>query len=164
MLDIGRHRRAWLLSVDGRRAKKADGSLLCHGYGMPNPRPFSAVFAYGGRLWLQVGKRRWDVEDILSVEQEKDGFKRATYDIRLRDGSHNEVTIKFPLSVAVLRLVDPTRDEIDSWSEDIMKMLPYTAADGWRSSPSEGVAEWAARTLPKWAAGFDAVPRAERHE
>lgn len=153
VLDIGRRRRVWLLSVDGRDAVEAAAVPICHGFGAPYPKPFSAVFVNDGRLWLQVGTRRWDVADIVQVGQETGGIRQAKYGLDLRDGSRDTVIIKFPTSVSALRVIDPTHDEIESWSEDIMKMLPYTAADGWRSAGSGTVADWAARVTPAWTGG-----------
>lgn len=154
VLDLGRHRRVWLLSVDGRDAVKDGAAQVCHGLGTSYPTPFSAVFVNDGRLWLQVGEKRWDVADIVDVLQEADGARRAEYTLTLRDGTRETVTIKFPGSVAAARILDPTHDEIDSWEEDIMKMLPYTAADGWRSEGTGSVADWAARVTPVWTQGI----------
>lgn len=151
--DIGRHRRAWLLSVEGRDAVRADGLPTCHGFGAPYPKPFSAVFVHAGCLWLQVGKHRWDVANIVDVRQDYERIKKAKYTLAFRDGSRHSVTVKFPASVAAFRILDPTHDEIESWSEDIMKMLPYAAADGWRADPATSVAEWAARVTPMWESG-----------
>jgi hypothetical protein len=155
--DLGRYGRAWLLSIDGRDAVPADGQPLCHGFGLPFPKPFSAAFVYAGRVWLQVGKQRWDVARIRAVKQEREGIKRARYTVSFNDGSSHSVMIKFPPTVALFRVIDPTHDEIESWSEDIMKMLPYTAADGWRADPTSQVADWAARVLPMWTSGVPCV-------
>jgi hypothetical protein len=58
-----------------------------------------------------------------------------------------------PVAVVLHRLADPTYDEIDSWSDDIMKSLPYEGADRWRSS-GEDVNSWMRQVLPRWEAGF----------
>jgi len=154
ILDLTRHRRVWLLAVDGRDAIEAEGEPLCHGFGAPYPKPFSAAFVHDERLWLQVGTQRWDVADIQAVDQEKETIRYAKYLIRLTDGSQQRVVIKFPAGVAALRAIDPTHDEIDSWSEDVMKLLPYTAADGWSADGPTDVAAWAARVLPMWSSGL----------
>lgn len=91
------------------------------------------------------------------MKQEREGIKRARYTVSFNDGSSHSVMIKFPPTVALFRVIDPTHDEIESWSEDIMKMLPYTAADGWRADPTSQVADWAARVLPMWTSGVPCV-------
>lgn len=153
VLDLSRHRRVWLLSVAGRDAIPATDEPLCHGIGLPYPRPFSAAFVHEGELWLQVGRRRWDVRTIREVRQVKETARLAEYAIAMNDGSLEHVTIRFPGTVAAMRVIDPTHDEIDSWSEDIMKVLPYTAADGW-SAGEPDVAAWAARVTPMWGSGL----------
>lgn len=151
VLDLARYGRVWLLAADGT-ATPAPGVERVHGFGLPWPKPFSAVYADSGGMWLRVGGRVWDVAVIERVRQVKDGPGRAVYALDLTDGTAEPVVISFPLDVRVARLTDPTHDEIESWTEDVMKLLPYTARDGWSSS-QETVAEFAARVLPLWREG-----------
>jgi hypothetical protein len=154
VLDQSRHGRIWLLSVDGRDAVLAQTPMICRGFGMPYPKPFSAVFLHDDRIWLQVGAERWDVLRIQRVQQTQETARIARYDIHMVDGSVSSVEIRFPLDVVAHRHLDPTHDEIDSWSEDIMKALPYTAADGWTADPQTDVAAWVARVRPLWRSGL----------
>ena len=154
VFDIGRRRRGWLLSVDGRDVIKADHVSTCHGFGAPYPKPFSAVFVHDARLWLQVGMSRWDVADIIEVRQDYERVRKARYTLTFGDGTRQSVTVRFPVSVVLFRILDPTYDEIESWSEDIMKMLPYTAPDGWRADPTQTIADWSAHVLPMWRTGI----------
>lgn len=153
VLDIGRHQRVWLLSVEDGDAVAGVGVRICHGFGASYPEPFSAVFVHDDRLWLQIGVRRWDVADISDVRQAKDGVRQAEYVLGLSCGARDTVRIPFPPMVSAFRIADPAHDELDSLSEDIMKLLPYTAVDGWRSS-ADTVAGWAARVKSMWAGGI----------
>ena len=63
------------------------------------------------------------------------------------------MVVGFPRQVKLVRVLDASHDEIASWDEDVMKVLPYTAADGWRSN-RETVADWAARVRPLWRDGI----------
>lgn len=150
--DIARYNRVWLLDTQGGGAVEAKDGQLCHGLGCPYPRPFSAVYVHDGRLWLQIGRERWDVASIAKVDQLRETARVAEYLIHFGDGSTEPVRIRFPASVAAFRVVDPTHDEIESWSEDVMKLLPYTAADGRTAGIS--VQEWAAQVLPLWSSGL----------
>lgn len=138
----------------GQDAVQASTETTCHGFGLPHPKPFSAAFAFEGRVWLQVGAQRWDIARIHHVQQVEESARTARYRLEFRDGSAVSVVVRFPAEVALWRVLDPTHDEIDSWSEDIIKMLPYTAADGWTSGGSDDIASWAARVLPLWSTGL----------
>ena len=152
--DLADPRVVWELDPQTHRAVRGRGAAPTHGVGSRWPRPFSAVFAHEGRLWLQVGRRRWDVDDIQAVEQLHDGVREAQYRLHLRTGETEDLTVHFPARTRVLRVLDPTHDEIDSWDEDILKVFPYTAADGWTSDPSRTVAQFAAEVLPLWSSGL----------
>ena len=154
VLDLGKHRRVWLLSIPGRDAVVSPEERVCHGFGLPYPKPFSAAFAYDNRLWLQVGKERWSVSDIRSVRQTKETARSASYQLEFQSGATIDVMVRFPSAVVAMRILDPTHDEIDSWSEDIIKLLPYTAADGWQADPDQNVTSWASRVLSHWTAGI----------
>jgi len=117
------------------------------------PRLFSALFAAGGSIWLQAGPRLCDVAQIQTVTQQHQRRRTASYELLFQDGQRASVQLEMPAAVAVHRLIDPTYDEIDSWADDIMKSLPYVAADGWRSSVHD-VSSWVRRVLPTWEEGF----------
>lgn len=121
---------------------------------MPYPKPFSAAFVHDGRVWLQLGRQRFDAATISRVWQLRETVRLAQYRMDMRDGSATTVTIRFPPAVAVVRAIDPTHDEIDSWSEDVMKLLPYTAADGWTADPNVDIANWVERVRPIWLSGI----------
>lgn len=67
------------------------------------------------------------------------------------------MTLRMPNTVVMQRLVDPTYDEIDSWSDDVMKLFPYLASDGWTAT-DEDVPSWARRVLPLWTSGVKHGP------
>lgn len=100
-----------------------------------------------------------NVDTIRDVRQVKETRGKAVYELVLADGGRERVEIRFPASVRAIRMIDPTHDEIDSWSEDIMKVLPYTASDGWRADPREDIASWKARVLPLWRSGISSGTR-----
>lgn len=158
VLDLSQYGQVWLIDVAGREASPGNEESLCRGIGLPYPKPFSAVFLHTERIWLQVGPDRWDAEDIVRVLQTRETVRGASYELHMTDGSINVIEIRLPPSVAAFRLIDPTHDEIESWSEDIMKVLPYTAADGWTADPDENVASWVARVKSLWRTGIS-VPR-----
>lgn len=151
VLDLAREGLVWLLARDGT-ATPAPNAERAHGLGLPWPEPFSAVYVDGDTVRLRVGHRTWDVATIVRVRQLEDGPVRAVYALELTNGTAEPVVIAFPPDVRAARLTDPTHDEIASWTEDVMKVLPYTARDGWSSS-GETVAEFAARVLPLWREG-----------
>lgn len=153
VLDLGKHRRVWLLEIEGRDAIRSKSDVVCHGWGLPFPRPFSAVFLHNERLWLQVGLRRWSVADIASVEQEKEGLFTARYRLVMNDGTAEIVRFRYSASAVAQAILDPTYDEIESWSHDIMKVLPYKATDGWTAG-SEGIEAWMPRVIDIWRKGI----------
>jgi len=152
--DLSRHGRVWLVSARDGSAVIGEAGVACHGVCLPYPRPISAVYVHNNRVWLRVGRRKWDLDTISYVRQVTDTRSKAIYELVLSDGQHDQVEIRFPMSVRTMRTIDRTHDEIDSWSEDIMKTLPYAAPDGWKAEPSEDVAAWRARILPLWRAGI----------
>jgi len=156
--DMSRYGRVWLVSMPDGKAVVGNDSVTCHGVGLPYPRPISAVFVHHDRVWLQVGLRRWDVDTISDVRQISETSGKAIYELVLSAGEREFVEIRFPPSVRTMRTIDPTHDEIDSWSEDIMKVLPYTASDGWKADPREDITSWKARVLPLWRSGISARP------
>lgn len=138
--------RPWLVSVAGRDAVRAPRDTTpCHGFGVGYPPPFSGAFAWDGRLWFQLGTDRWDCADIATVHQVEETARRARYRLALRDGSEVDVAVRFPLRIVAPRAVVATYDEMDSWCDDPVKILPYTGGD---------VAEFVARVLPRWTAGI----------
>jgi hypothetical protein len=118
------------------------------------PRLFSALYAAGGSIWLRAGPRIWDVAEIQTVTQQHERLRTASYELLFQGGERASVQLTMSAAVVAHRLIDPTYDEIDSWADDIMKVLPYVAADGWRSSVDD-VASWVRRVLPIWEAGFE---------
>lgn len=152
--DLSRHGRVWLVPLAEGNPVQSGEKVTCHGVCLPYPPPISAVFVHDDHVWLQIGTRRWDVDTILGVRQIIETPRRSAYELALSDGTKDQVEIRFPGSVRVMRTIDPTRDEIDSWSEDIMKTLPYTAADDWKADPSEDIASWKERVLPLWRSGI----------
>jgi hypothetical protein len=129
--DMSAYRRVWLLAADGTDVTPGEAGTTCHGFGLPYPAPFSAVFAHDGRMWLQIAKQRWDLAEATGIQQLEDGFDRSRYRITFRSRPAAEVTVQFPPDVSRIRRIDPTYDEIDSASDDIMKILPYRAVDEW---------------------------------
>jgi hypothetical protein len=152
VLDLTRHGRVYSLSHDTGRAVASD-AVRVHGMGLPYPKPFSALYACDDKLWIRVGLRRWDVRDLQEVRQLAESPAEARYEFLLRNGTTDQVSIRFPPGVRLIRTIDVTHDEIDSWSEDIVKALPYVASDGWKSTPSETFEAWMARTLHHWRSG-----------
>lgn len=150
--DLARFGHVWLLSIEGRDVIDGEGGEPCHGFGLSYPEPFTGAFAHAGTVWFQVGEERWDASTIASVTQLKDTLRKATYRLVFVDGSERDVTVKLPASVVAHKVIDVTYDEIESWSDDPIKLLPYTAADGW-SAGDTNVAEWAQRVLPMWTFG-----------
>jgi hypothetical protein len=144
---------AWIATDSGWQSQQLDPGARCHGVGMLYPRLFSALYAAGGSLWLRAGPRLWDVAQIQTVMQQHERPWTASYELLFRNGQRTSVQLKMPAAVAVQRLIDRTYDEIDSWADDIMKILPYVAADGWRSSVQD-VNSWVRRVLPIWEQGF----------
>lgn len=153
VLDLAVRGRVWLLSENGRSAVPAEGEMPCHGFGLPYPEPFSAVFAYSGRMWLQVGERRWDVADITAVRLVSESAAAAEYVVEFADRPPEPIEIAFPDDVARWRRLEPVRDEFDAVSEDIMRLLPYQAPDGWVLGEDD-IATWATRMTAFWSAGI----------
>lgn len=153
VLDLAVRDRIWLLSQRGRSAVTTQQDMPCHGFGLPYPEPFSAVFTNDGRMWLQVGNRRWDVAEIAAVKLIAEDSTAAEYLVDFTGGSSEPVTITFPEDVARWRRLDPVHDEFDAVSEDIMRLLPYRAPDGWIRG-EEGIATWATRMTAFWSAGI----------
>jgi hypothetical protein len=151
--DLGRYGHVFLVSVEGRDARPAEDIDVCHGWGLAYPPPFTGAFAHDGTLWFQAGTRRWDASRIASVRQTKNQLRGATYRLDFVDGTGESVRVRFPLSVLAHRLIDPTYDEIDSWSDDPMKVLPYTASDGGHAGETD-VGAWVERVLPLWTSGI----------
>jgi hypothetical protein len=151
--DLGRHGRVWLLAVEGRDAIPSVAAVTCHGWGLPSPKPFSAVFVHEQRAWLQMGPRRWDVSQIASVEQDKEGLLHASYRLLMTDGTVERIRFRYSMAAVRQALLDPTYDEIDSWSHDVMKLLPNTAADGW-GADLDGIEEWLPRVINLWGKGI----------
>jgi hypothetical protein len=121
---------------------------------MRYPGLFTALYAAGGSIWLRVGPRIWDVIQIQAVTQQHERIRTACYELLFQDGERASVRLKMPAAVVAHRLIDPSYDEIDSWADDIMKVLPYVAADGWRSSVDD-MTSWVRRVLPTWHEGFE---------
>jgi hypothetical protein len=117
------------------------------------PRQFTALYAADRSIWLQAGQRVWDVAQIQTVIQRHERCETACYELLLHSGERASIQLKMPAAVVAHRLVDPTYDEIDSLADDIMKTLPYIAADGRRSSRDD-VSSWVRRVLPSWEEGF----------
>jgi hypothetical protein len=137
----------------GWKSERLAAGARCHGVAMLYPNLFSALYASDGSIWLRVGPRLWDVAQIRTVIQQQVQLRRASYELLFQDGQRASVQLEMPAAVVGHRLIDPTYDEIDSWSDDIMKSLPCVAADGWRSSV-EDVSSWVRRVLPIWENGF----------
>lgn len=152
--DMSAYRKVWLLAVDGRDVTPGDTGRACHGFGLPHPGPFSAVYAHDGRMWLQVGNQRWDLTGATGIQQLEDSIVRSRYQIAFQDRPAAEITVQFPLEVAHIRKIDPTYDEIDSTSDDIMKILPYRAVDGWTAGDAD-IKAWAGRVYPLWSVGIE---------
>lgn len=121
--------------------------------GMRYSKLFGALYAADGRIWLQAGSRVWDVADVRSVTQQFEGLRTASYELSFQDGGCASVRLGMPAAVVLHRLADPTYDEIDSWSDDIMKSLAYEAADRWRGSGGD-MNSWIRQVLPGWERGF----------
>jgi hypothetical protein len=149
--DLSAYRKVWLLAADGRDVVPGDAGATCRGFGLPYPEPFSAVFAHAGRMWLQVGLQRWDLSSAVGIQQLSDRIADSSYLITFGDGQAAEITVHFPAEVARVRAADPTYDEIDSTSDDIMKLLPYRAVDGWTAGDGD-VQAWAERIYALWSA------------
>ena len=77
--------------------------------------------------------------------------------MRFIDGPPAKVSLRMPASVVSHRLIDPTYDEIASWADDIVKVFPYVAADGWTAGDTS-VQAWVARVLPLWTSGVKHGP------
>ena len=151
--DLSRFGRVWEVSVDDGTATLGHEGAVWHGLCLPYPRPISALYVDGDQMWLQVGGRRWNVDEILEVRQVSETPIRARYRLVFRDGRTERVAIRFPAGVVIHRMIDPTHDELDSWSEDIMKMFPYIRRNSGKSDSTEDVATWKARVFPDWRAG-----------
>ncbi|WP_167008805.1 hypothetical protein [Mumia sp. ZJ430] len=62
-----------------------------------------------------------------------------------------------PATVVASRLLDPTYDEIDSLSDDLMTLFPYEAREGSGSTDAD-VQDWVSRARPLWQAGVTHGP------
>ena len=155
--DLSRHGRAWLVAVDGSGVVETDDVELVHGWGLPYPEPFTGAYAQAGKVWFQAGARRWDAASIATVQQVKDRLRLASYRLTFLDGTQHVIEVKLPLAVVSHKLIDPTYDEIESLSDDPMKLLPYIAEDGWHAGDTD-VAAWAQRVLGMWSAGVPVRP------
>jgi hypothetical protein len=111
------------------------------------------VFLHEERIWLQLGLRRWAVSDIASVVQEREGLFTARYRLDMIDGSVESVRLRYSASAVVQAILDSTYDEMESWSHDVMKVLPYRASDDWTAA-SEGIEAWLPRVIDLWSRGI----------
>lgn len=150
--DLAKSSRVWLLSRDGRDAVPGPAISPTYGFGIRQGRGgFNAVFALDDEVWLQVEARRWRASDIRRVELVDEQLRQARYRLTLHDGAQHEVVVRYPLTQLLNRVLDTTYDEIASWSDDIMKLLPYSNGD-WPPGAAD-VAEWAAEIGPRWSKG-----------
>lgn len=94
------------------------------------PKLFGAVYAATDSIWLQAGHRHWNVARIHTVTQQYEHLRSAAYDLHFHGGDRATVRLRMPAGVVAHRLADFTYGELDSLADDIMKVLPYTAADG----------------------------------
>lgn len=151
--DMQRWGFGWRAGHSGWIYERLNEGTVCHGSGMRYPTQLAAVYAFESTVWLQMGDRVWDASTIAGVRQVKATRRSASYQVTFADGATKRVRYRFPASVVAHRLIDPTYDEIDSWSDDIMKLFPYTAADGWQSS-EEDIETWVPRVVQLWSSGF----------
>lgn len=151
--DLSSHGRVWLVSARDGSAVMGATTSVCHGVCEPYPLAFSAVFVHDDRVWLQVGPRKWDVDAICEVRQVLGDSSGAIYELVLVDGQRDRVEIHYSRTTRRLRSNDPDHDDAVG---DIVRTLPYTATDGWRSMLGEDVASWKARVLPLWQSGISA--------
>lgn len=91
------------------------------------------------------------------MQQKRDRLGSATYRLTFLDHTQHMIAVKLPLAVVSQKLIDPTYDEIDSLSDDPMKLLPYIAEDAWYAGDTD-VAAWAQRVLGMWSAGVPLRP------
>ena len=165
--DLTWRHRVWLLREDGQDVEPApDGVHLCHGQGLPYPRPFTGVYVAQGVMWLQVGEERWDTSDIaLVVKVDERKMRQTGYELHLRSREVVPVTMRFPLLTMVMIFADPTYDEEVSWCYDPVTILPYIGAGGSTSAHDVRVHRWAAEHLDRWTEGWprEAYSNREAH-
>ncbi len=84
-------------------------------------------------------------------------MRSASYDLVFSDGRMERVRLRMPATVVASRLLDPTYDEIDSLSDDLMTLFPYEAREGSGSTDAD-VQDWVSRARPLWQAGVTHGP------
>lgn len=147
----------WVAAQNEWRPVRFEAGQRCNGFGMEYRNLFAAAYASNGVVWLQAGSRAWDTSAINRVVQRYDYARTSCYELHLANGESALVKLHMPNPVAMRRLVDPIYDEIASWSDDIMKLFPYLASDGWTAS-DEDVQSWARRVLSLWTSGVKHGP------
>ena len=152
----------WIATEDGWQRTTLKSGDLVSGFAVAYPRPgLGALYAADGTVWLQAGARGWNCADIVEVRQVTDRADQSAYDVITRNGLRERLTLQMPAQAEWQRRVDPVYDEIDSWSDDIVKILPYTPRRSlrrpfdWMGSDGRTVVEWSAGVYDRWRNGVD---------
>lgn len=160
--DNQHHGRGWVAAEDRWQRTTLGSGDLVHGFAVAYPRPgLGALYATDGTVWLQGGAHGWNCADILEVRQVTDRADQSAYDVITRDGGRERLTLQMSAQAEWQRRVDPVYDEIDSWSDDIVKTLPYTPRRSlqrpfhWMGSDGRTVVEWSAGIHNRWHNGVD---------
>lgn len=151
--NLQRWGRGWVADTHRWEPIRLDSGQLCNGFAMEYGRTFAAVFTCHATVWMHLGERAWDCTDVVRVIQRSESVRTSSYDLVFADGGQEQVTLRMPAEVVAHRLIDPTYDELDSSSDDIMKLLPYVATDGWRADDAD-VQAWVRRVQPLWESGI----------
>lgn len=151
--DLQRWGCYWSAESGGWRHRRLEPGESVAGFGMAYAGGlFAAVYVCDDRVWLAVGTRGWDCADIVAVRQCSEGVRTAEYELSLTSGATHRIRLAMPAAVVAQRLLDPVYDEIDSWSDDVMKLFPYVTVDSWSSGDGD-IAAWRSRVLPLWTRG-----------
>ena len=156
--DQQRWGHAWEAMQTGWEPVDLGDGDRCNGFAMAYLGSFAAIYASDGAVWLQIGERSWNAETILRVEQVNERPTSAMYRLVFVDGRSETVRFRMPADVALQRDIDPTSDEIASETDDLMKVFPYVAQDGWSAAPDTHVPNWVASVRDIWTAGIDHGP------
>ncbi|BBH17674.1 hypothetical protein Back2_19610 [Nocardioides baekrokdamisoli] len=146
MADHSRLGRGWRAHEGRWHPIALEPGQPCHGYATDGGREFLALYVTGGTIWLQSGSRAWDCATIDTVTQISATLRTTGYELRFADGSTERIRVRIPMSVAMRRVTDARFDVVDTWWDDLIRLLPLGSAGH--------VSEWAVEEYARWSAGF----------
>lgn len=100
-----------------------------HGLASRHPRPFAAVYWDDG-IFLQLGSRRWRLDDGASVALVSFGRLRSRYVIR--DGNTEvRVTTSYSPGALFRRVIGTLYDQIEAEGDDLLFFVTSSLDDDW---------------------------------